>query len=419
VHRVVALWPRTAARCTRCDALLYARHRLGLDAVIALYLTAAILFLIAVSARFITLNIEGLGGTSALWSGATALWREGMPQLALVVLFLVILAPAVRIACALGVVLPIRLGYRPWLAVPLMRARDRLRPWAMLEVYLLAALVAYVKLRDLAQVELGPGLWALGAAIVTLAAAEAALDRREVWDRLQPQATLAALRARPGRVTLDCHTCGQLTTLADGTADPHCPRCHGLLHRRKPDSLERAWGLVAAAMILYLPANLYPVMTFVYLGSGEPQTILQGVSFLLHEGMWPLAALIFFASVLMPVLKIVLLILLLVGVQRGWTGGERRRTQLYRLVEGVGRWSMVDVVRFDATQGGEVVLDALWRVYGRDGERLQQQSRSVITRALPAVGENGIVYDAIVVVMSEATGELAQTIAAAVRGARR
>jgi paraquat-inducible protein A len=84
-------------------------------------------------------------------------------------------------------------------------------------------------------------------------------------------------------------------------------------------------------------------MTFVYLGSGEPQTILQGVSFLLHEGMWPLAALIFFASVLMPVLKIVLLTLLLVGVQRGWTGGERRRTQLYRLVEGVGRWSMVDV----------------------------------------------------------------------------
>jgi paraquat-inducible protein A len=89
--------------------------------------------------------------------------------------------------------------------------------------------------------------------------------------------------------------------------------------------------------------------------------------------MWPLAALIFFASVLMPVLKIVLLTLLLVGVQRGWT----------------------------------------------DGERLQQQSRSVITRALPAVGENGIVYDAIVVAMSEATGELAQTIAAAVRGARR
>lgn len=79
----------------------------------------------------------------------------------------------------------------------------------------------------------------------------------------------------------------------------------------------------------------------------------------------------------------------------------------------------VDVVRFDATQGGEVVLDALWRVYGRDGERLQQQSRSVIIRPLPAAGEDGIAYDAIVVAMSEATGELARTIAEAVRSVRR
>lgn len=79
----------------------------------------------------------------------------------------------------------------------------------------------------------------------------------------------------------------------------------------------------------------------------------------------------------------------------------------------------VDVVRFDATQGGDVVLDALWRVYGRDGDRLQQQSRSVITRPLPAAGEAGVAYPAIVVAMSEATAELARTIAEAVRGARR
>ncbi len=79
----------------------------------------------------------------------------------------------------------------------------------------------------------------------------------------------------------------------------------------------------------------------------------------------------------------------------------------------------VDVVRFDATQGGDVVLDALWRVYGRDGERLLQQSRSLITRPLPPIGEDGLAYDAIVVAMSEATAELARTIAAAVRGARR
>lgn len=340
---MVDLPPGTGARCTRCGALLYARHRLGLDGVIALYLAAAILFLIALSTRFISLNIEGLGETSALWSGVTALWQAGMPPLAVVVLCFVVLAPVVRIACALWVILPLRLGYRPWLAVPLLSVLDRLRPWAMLEVYLLAALVSYVKLRDLAQVEMGPGLWALGAAIFTVAAAEAATDDREIWDRLQPQATLAALRRGAAGVVLDCHICGQLVAVPRAAAHPHCPRCHGALHRRKPDSLARAWALLLAAVIAYLPANLYPVMTFVYLGSGEPQTILQGVSFLLHEGMWPLAALIFFASVLIPVLKIVILSILLLGVERGWVGAERHRTQLYRIVEGVGRWSMVDV----------------------------------------------------------------------------
>lgn len=343
LHRVVELRPGAAARCTRCGALLYARHRLGLDGVIALYLTAVILLLIALSTPFITLNIEGLGETSALWSGVTALWRAGMPPLAVVVLFAVVLAPAARLICALWVILPLRLGYRPWRAVLLLATLDRLRPWAMLEVYLLAALVSYVKLRDLAEVEMGAGLWALAAAIVTIAAAEAALDEREIWDRLQPQATLAAARGRPGGVTLDCHTCGQLVVVPAGAVHPHCPRCHGALHRRKPGSLARAWALLLAAVIFYLPANLYPVMDFVYLGSGAPQTILQGVSFLLHEGLWPLAALIFFASVLIPVLKIVVLSLLLLGVQRGWVGGERPRTQLYRIVEGVGRWSMVDV----------------------------------------------------------------------------
>lgn len=79
----------------------------------------------------------------------------------------------------------------------------------------------------------------------------------------------------------------------------------------------------------------------------------------------------------------------------------------------------VDVVRFDATQGGDVVLDALWRVYGRDGDRLLQQSRSVITRPLPAAGEDAVAYDATVVAMSGATAELARTIAEAVRSARR
>jgi paraquat-inducible protein A len=343
LHRVMPLSPGNGARCTRCGALLYARHRTGLDGVLALYLTAAILLLIALGTRFITLNIEGQGETSTLWSGALALWREGMPPLATIVLLFVIVAPVVKIASALWILLPMWRGRRPWLAARVMWLVDRLRPWAMMEVYLLGALVAYVKLRDLAQVEMGVGVWALAGVIFAVAAADAALDDRSIWDRIQPQATLDAVRASAGSALLDCHTCGQLIAAPRAEAHAHCPRCGSALHRRKPDSTARSWALLLTAVILYAPANLYPVMTFVYLGSGEPQTILAGVNFLLHEGMWPLAALIFFASVLIPVLKILALAVLLTSVQRGWTRWARERTQLYRLVEGVGRWSMVDV----------------------------------------------------------------------------
>jgi paraquat-inducible protein A len=115
------------------------------------------------------------------------------------------------------------------------------------------------------------------------------------------------------------------------------------LHRRRPDSLTRTWALVVTAIILYIPANLLPVMTVVSLGSGAPDTIMSGVIELADSGMWPLAALVFFASITVPVLKLAGLIYLLVTTRRGKTGQLRNRTVIYRIVEAVGRWSMIDI----------------------------------------------------------------------------
>jgi paraquat-inducible protein A len=95
--------------------------------------------------------------------------------------------------------------------------------------------------------------------------------------------------------------------------------------------------------VLYIPANLYPVLTVIQLGAGAPSTILGGARELLDSGMWPLAALVFFASVAVPMLKLVGLIVLLVSVQRGWGARLRDRTVLYRIVRWIGRWSMIDI----------------------------------------------------------------------------
>ena len=122
-----------------------------------------------------------------------------------------------------------------------------------------------------------------------------------------------------------------------------CPRCGAQMFRRKPNSLARTWALIIAAYILYIPANVYPIMTVISFGKGKPDTILSGVESLMASGMWPLAVLVFFASITVPLVKLLGLTLLLVSVQYRWQWRPRQRTILYRITEAVGRWSMIDI----------------------------------------------------------------------------
>ena len=122
-----------------------------------------------------------------------------------------------------------------------------------------------------------------------------------------------------------------------------CPRCGARLHSRKVRSIERTWALLIAATILYLPANLLPIMTTIYTGYERSDTILTGVIHLALEGLWPLAALVFFASVVVPILKIISLSYLLFSIQRHSRRQVFERTRIYRLIEGIGRWSMLDI----------------------------------------------------------------------------
>jgi len=131
--------------------------------------------------------------------------------------------------------------------------------------------------------------------------------------------------------------------MEDAHASCYCPRCGALLHKRKPHSVARTWALIIAAILLYLPANLLPVMASSGLGSVQEDTILSGVIYLFKSGMWPLALLVFFASIVVPLVKLLILIVLLLSVQLRWSWRPRERTRLYRITEAIGRWSMVDI----------------------------------------------------------------------------
>jgi paraquat-inducible protein A len=141
-----------------------------------------------------------------------------------------------------------------------------------------------------------------------------------------------------------CHDCRLLCRLpGPHAAGARCPRCGAPLHARKARSIERTWALVIAAAICYVPANLLPIMTVTSLGKPQSDTIFSGVVYLLTHGMWPLAAIVFTASIFVPMMKLVILVFLLVSVQRGSRWRPAERTRLYRITEAVGRWSMVDI----------------------------------------------------------------------------
>jgi paraquat-inducible protein A len=140
-----------------------------------------------------------------------------------------------------------------------------------------------------------------------------------------------------------CEGCGLLSRPAPGEAEGRCPRCDHALDFRKRDSLQRTLAFLIAAAICYLPANLLPVMTTTTASGSESDTIMQGVVLLWSPTGWPLSLIVLFASIMIPSAKILSLLYLVITVRRGSIEDNQQRLRLYRIVNIIGRWSMIDV----------------------------------------------------------------------------
>jgi paraquat-inducible protein A len=283
---------------------------------------------------------------AGILSGPVELVRRNMSGLAIVVVFVTIVAPLAKLLGTIYVLVRVREANPPRHLRRIFTIVERLSTWSMLEVFVLGVFVAYVKLGDLVKIELDAGVYALLALTVVIVWADSALDREAVWDRLDSAGARETSRraARTGVVppgAVGCETC----TLVAVPESPgaKCPRCGSALHERKPDSLAWTSALVVAAAVMYLPANIFPVLTVMQLGAGAPSTILGGVEELLDSGMYPLAALVFFASIAVPMMKLVGLTFMLITVQTGHAAWLRDRTRLYYAIRWIGRWSMIDI----------------------------------------------------------------------------
>lgn len=142
---------------------------------------------------------------------------------------------------------------------------------------------------------------------------------------------------------LVCNECHELNRQQPDSTSQTCTRCGAIVHARRPNSIARTWALLIAASILYIPANMLPIMTVSTLGQGSPDTIMSGVITLLKHGMVPIAAVVFIASILVPTFKLVGIGLLLYSVQRRQPLSARQRILMYRFIEFIGRWSMLDI----------------------------------------------------------------------------
>ncbi|MBV8870876.1 MAG: PqiA/YebS family transporter subunit [Acetobacteraceae bacterium] len=346
MHRVPPVLPRHgAAQCLRCDGVLRRSRANPLTRPLALAVAGLMLLAAALITPMLTMRFYGLGRQAAVLTGARVLGAQGTWALSAVVFLTVAVLPALRLGALTLVLGGLRLSRPPPGLRLAFRLYERIAPWSMIEVFLIGVMVAYSQAASYGRVQVGTALYLLGALVLVMVTLDASLDAEAVWQALAracPPAREPLGAPARGRVPIACPGC-RLVSLAAADGRDRCQRCRHRLRRRKPNSLARGWALIGAATILYVPANVFPVMTLVYLGRGAPRTILGGVEELINRRLWPLAAIIFLASITVPLLKLVSLSVMMLNVHFGWAGLLRDRTRLYRMVSAIGRWSMIDV----------------------------------------------------------------------------
>ena len=341
LYRHEPIPPRARANCRHCGALLYRHEPDSLNRTIALYCSALLLFVIANCFPFLSLKLSGRVVENILLSGGWAMYQMGMGELGVLIFLTSIAFPFLVIAGMLYLLIPVQFGVVPAGIGTVYRLVHAVSPWSLVGVFMLGVLIAIVKLQDLATVLTGTSLYALAALMVVYSAARASFDPRTFWAAV-PFRQRAAPTVSGGR-HLNCHLCGLVTMENASHREQHCARCQTPLHARKPDSLGRTGALLMSATILLIPANVYPILTVIRFGQGEPNTILGGILHLIDSGLWGLALIVFFASIVVPVLKLIVFSYLLWSIQKQSDWRPRDRTLLYRVTESVGAWSMVDI----------------------------------------------------------------------------
>jgi len=342
VHERVPLQGAGLARCSRCDAELYRHSRFSPRQWQAVVLAVLVLFLIANLFPVVHLGMAGKTVSPTFPKALLLIWQQGHFGLSIM-------------AGLVGFWLPLfQLLFQFWALGLIARARplpgdfglglrvlSHLEHWSMTAVLFLGVLVAIVKFAGIGRLTVAPGLYAFFV-LTFLLTGLSRLTARRLWlwaedAQLAPMARAGVLDRAGGWCA--CDHCGLVQT----AEAQDCERCGAAMHKRKPNSRARTAALVFTACIFYIPANVLPVMELRSIMGSSAHTILGGVIQLWELGSWDLAIIVFVASIVVPITKLLALGVLLLG--RRWRGNavQRQRNRLYDMVELIGQWSMLDV----------------------------------------------------------------------------
>ncbi|WP_343232468.1 paraquat-inducible protein A [Motiliproteus sediminis] len=356
VVRLPPLGDGGKAQCPRCSHTLTKIASAPYQTALAVSTGALIALVFSLSLPFMSFSVQGLSQQITLLQAAEMMSEYENILLGLLLFSTVIVLPTLYIGMIFYLHLKAlqsrkrKLGTaESRLAIALCRLVFRIEPWLMVDVFLIGVLVSLIKIASLADVGMGHAFWAFCLFTVLVVKCVALADRHWLWQHFVPSTVPHGIKVGDTHDTgnhASCQLCHHVNPLA-GNAPAKCRRCGSALHPFNPTiNLQHAWALLIAAIIFYLPANFYPMMFTVSLGQQEGSTIMEGVILLWELGSYPIALVIFIASVFIPIAKMLALGWLYLQAQSARRLPPQQtlwRLRIYRITEFIGRWSMIDI----------------------------------------------------------------------------
>ncbi len=350
--------PGHSVLCPRCGKTINKKTNDSIVKALALSIAGLLMYPPAILLPLMTMESFGFSDSANIIDSIINFYQSGYYLVSFMVLLSAVIFPLVLLGSVFIISFQLYRHRYPWYLARLFRAYLHLQEWAMVEVYLLGIMVTVIKMGKSTDISYNTGIFCFTGLVLLTIAIAAVIDTDFFWQTIagkgqknkiplarQDPFPLAAdalsVVTAAGQGLSQCHICLKLSPAElEGKG---CPRCGETLHIRNPSSISKTWALVLTSVIFLAPANLLPIMRVDFLGIPSRSTIMDGIIYFFHHESYFIGLIIFTASVLVPIFKIVGLSILLLSSRPCGLKLLRQKARMFRFITFIGRWSMLDI----------------------------------------------------------------------------